>query len=411
MLRRLVLALLCAAGVARADDLAARAQKLHRAAIVIDTHMDVPDALSEKPAKLATRGATTSFDIPRAREGGLDAVFFSIYVAAEYAEDGLAAGRALELIDLTRRVVAENPNDLELAASVADLRKAVGAGKIAIMMGIEGGHAIESSLGALREMYRAGVRYMTLTHVNTNDWADSSGGFWKPDFDPKAFAIHGGLTDHGREIVREMNRLGMIVDISHVSDDTLADVLETSTAPVMASHSSCRALSPAFRNLTDDQIRAIVKKGGVVMINFESSFLDPASMNVTAAGMAKMKDEYLALKKQLAATGDKKAFRAAAKKLVDSLHERPSQWTKIVDHIEHVLAIAGPKSVGLGSDFDGGINAPAGMEDVSMLPKITEELLRRGHSEDEVRGVLGENFLAFWSRVEAAAARSSTSPQ
>src|SRR5439155_11619380 len=262
---------------------ATRAHKLHAESIVVDTHLDAPDQLSQKWADVATRGATDHFDIPRAKEGGLTAPFFSIYVAASYADAG-AARRALELIDLTHRVVDGHPKDMVMATSDADIRAAKQAGKIAILMGIEGGHAIEDSLGVLREMYRAGVRYMTLTHTNTNHWADSSGPFYEPDFDPRKSAIHNGLTDFGKTVVREMNRIGMIIDISHVSDATIRDVLAVSRAPVMASHSSCRALSNMPRNLTDDQIKQIAAKGGVVMINVGSAFLDQ-----------KLYDEFVAL--------------------------------------------------------------------------------------------------------------------
>src|SRR5262249_50626984 len=231
---------LLVAAPARAQDLAARARRLHESAIVVDTHEDVPDQLSSKWADVAVRGATDHFDIPRARAGGLTAPFFSIYVSAAHAETGTAAARALELIDLTKRVIADHPRDLVLAVSSADIRRAKADGKIAILMGIEGGHAIEDSLGALREFHRAGVRYMTLTHSNSNHWADSSGPFWLPNFEPGKYALHHGLTDHGRAVVREMGRIGMIVDVSHVSDETLADVLAVASAPVMASHSSCR---------------------------------------------------------------------------------------------------------------------------------------------------------------------------
>jgi membrane dipeptidase len=399
----LVLVAVTATSAARADDLAARAQRLHRSAIIVDTHIDTPDQLASKPANLAQRGATPHLDIPRARQGGLTAAFFSIYVSSSYAEDGLAAGRALELIDLTRAAVRENPRDLVLAGSVAEIRAAKRAGKIAILMGIEGGHALEDSLGALREFHRAGVRYVTLTHSNTNNWADSSGSFWLPDFDPRTFAVHGGLTDLGRSIVREMNRIGMIVDVSHVSDDTLADVLEVSAAPVMASHSSARALANMPRNLTDEQIRAIASKGGVVMVNFGSVFLDDTAVAHMRAQLERVKPRYLAILAKHA--GDKKARRAAVGALLDELPEHRTTWTRIVDHLEHVLKVGGPAAAGLGSDFDGVTDLPVGMEDVSMLPKITEELLRRGHSEAAVRGVLGENFLAFFARVEAAAAK------
>src|SRR5213078_616496 len=250
--------------IARADDAATRAQKLHAEAIVVDTHLDAPDQLSTRWADVSSRGATGHFDIPRARQGGLTAPFFSIYVAASYADHG-AARRALDLIDLTHRVVDGHAKDMMLAVSPADIRAAKRTGKIAVLMGIEGGHAIEDSLGVLREMYRAGVRYMTLTHTNTNHWADSSGPFYEPDFDPKKSAVHNGLTDFGKTVVKEMNRIGMIVDISHVSDATIRDVLAVSRAPVMASHSSCRALSSMPRNLTDEQIKQIAAKGGVVM--------------------------------------------------------------------------------------------------------------------------------------------------
>lgn len=194
----------------RAEDLAAHAARLQREAIVVDTHLDAPDQLSDKWADIAIRGATDHFDLPRAREGGLTAPFFSIYVSAAYADHG-AARRALELIDLTKRVVADHPKDMMMATTVDDARAAKKTGKLAVFMGIEGGHAIEDSLGVLREMYRAGVRYMTLTHTNTNHWADSSGPFYLPDFDPKQSNVHGGLTDFGREVVKEMNRIGMIL--------------------------------------------------------------------------------------------------------------------------------------------------------------------------------------------------------
>lgn len=393
--------LLMLAATAHADDFAARAKKLQQDAIVVDTHLDAPDQLSGKWADVAQRGATAHFDIPRAREGGLTAPFFSIYVAAAYADAGGAARRALELIDLTHRVVDAHPKDMMLATSVAEIRAAKKQGKLAILMGIEGGHAIEDSLGVLREMYRAGVRYMTLTHTNTNHWADSSGPFYLPDFDPKQSAVHGGLTDFGRSVVKEMNRIGMIVDVSHVSDQTVDAVLAVSRAPVMASHSSCRALNPTMpRDLTDDQIKRIAAKGGVVMINIGSGFLDADVYKDFQAALAKIKPEYLALKKKYAKSPLELQKRARA--LMEKLpHGKRAPWTKVVDHIEHVMQVAGEDAVGLGTDFDGIDDPPQGLDDYSMLPKITEELLRRGHSEAQVRKVLGENFLAFFARVEA----------
>jgi membrane dipeptidase len=390
--------LVLATGTALADD--PRAKAVHASAIVVDTHLDAPDQLAEKWADVATRGSTDHFDIPRAKEGGYTAPFFSIYVAASYADHG-AARRALELIDLTHRVVDAHPKDMTLAASVADIRAAKQAGKMAVLMGIEGGHAIEDSLPVLREMYRSGVRYMTLTHTNTNHWADSSGPFYEPDFDPKASAVHDGLTDFGRDVVKEMNRVGMIVDISHVSDATVDDVLAVSRAPVMASHSSCRAIADMPRNLTDDQIKRIVAKGGIVNINFGSAFLDQKGYDELRTKAAKIKKEWIAIKQKLKADPAKasEARRALIKQFGAPFR---APWTKVIDHIEHVIQIAGEDAVGLGTDFDGVGDPPLGMDDVSMLPKLTEELLKRGHSEARVKKILGENFLAFFARVEAA---------
>jgi membrane dipeptidase len=397
------------AGTAAADDLAARAAKLQAEAIVVDSHLDAPDQLSDKWADVATRGATEHFDLPRAREGGLTAPFFSIYVSAAFADKG-AAKRALELIDITRRVVAEHPADMVAAVSVDDIRAAKKAKKLAVLMGIEGGHAIEDSLGVLREMYRAGVRYMTLTHTNTNHWADSSGPFYLPDFDPKKSAVHGGLSDFGRAVVKEMNRLGMIVDISHVSDATVDDVLEVSRAPVMASHSACRALVPDMpRDLTDDQIKRIAAKGGVVMINFGSAFLDAKAYAGFRSELERVKPAYLAIKAKYAK--DIQKMYAEGRALMEKEIKRTrAPWTAIVDHIEHVIKIGGEDAVGLGTDFDGIGDPPEGMDDYSMLPKITAELLKRGHSEARVKKILGENFLAFFARVEAAKAKLAAEP-
>jgi membrane dipeptidase len=394
--------------IAHADDVATRARKLHNEAIVVDTHVDTPDQLARKWADVSIRGATDHFDIPRAREGGLTAPFFSIYVAASYAERG-AARRALELIDLTHRVVDGHTRDMMLANTVADIRAAKQANKIAILMGIEGGHAIEDSLGVLRQMYRAGVRYMTLTHTNTNNWADSSGPFYEPDFDPRKAAVHGGLSEFGKDVVKEMNRLGMIVDISHVSDATIEDVLVVSRAPVMASHSSCRAISNMPRNLTDAQIKEIASKGGLVMINVGSGFLDQKVYDQFTAMLAKVKPEYVKLKVQYAKEPAK--LRAAMRELY-SKHGRPGRtsWTKVVEHIEHVIKVGGEDAVGFGADFDGIEDPPNGFEDVALYPRISEELLRRGHSEARVKKVLGDNFLAFFSRVEAVKAKLATEP-
>ncbi len=394
-------AVLC--GVARGEDIAEHARRLTRNSIVVDTHLDAPDQLSKKFADITNRGATDHFDLPRAKEGGLTAPFFSIYVSAAFADHG-AAKRALELIDLTLRVIADHRADTSLATSVSDIRAAKRNHKLAILMGIEGGHAIEDSLGVLRQMYRAGVRYMTLTHTNTNSWADSSGPFYLPDFDPKKSAVHHGLTEFGRDVVREMNKIGMIVDISHTSDETVDAVLAVSTAPVMASHSSCRALVGMPRDLTDDQIKRIAAKGGIVMINVGSSFLDQKSWDAFVALRESLKPEWQKLRKQHGK--DLGAAYAAYFKLVgERAKEHPiprATLGEVADHIEHVIAVAGIDAVGLGTDFDGIEDPPVGFEDYAALPKLVEELIRRGHSDADIEKILGENFLAFFARVEAA---------
>jgi membrane dipeptidase len=390
------------------DAIAARARRLHERAIVVDSHVDAPYALLKTWADVAVRGATPHFDIPRAREGGLTAPFFAIYVPASFAEAGGAARRALEAIDVVDRVIDAHPADLVRAASVDDIRRAKTRGRIAVLMGIEGGHAIEDSLGALREFSRLGVRYMTLTHVNTNRWADSSGAFRLPDYDPAASRRHGGLTDFGRVVVREMNRLGMMVDVSHVSDETIDDVLTASRAPVFASHSSCRAIAAMPRNLTDDQIRRIAARGGVVMVNIGSYFLDQASVDAYRADEAAARPEYERIKKEFASDPAKRD--EAVGRLLRSLPKHRTVWTRAVDHLEHVLRVGGPGAAGLGTDFDGIEDPPEGLEDVSRLPKITEELLRRGHPEEVVRGVLGENFLRFFARVEEVARSLASEP-
>jgi membrane dipeptidase len=349
---------------------------------------------------IGVRNATGHVDIPRWREGGVTAPFLAAYVSSSYVAPGRAAGKALEYIDLIHRLVEAHPKDLVFADSVAGIRAAKRQGKIAVLIGIEGGHAIEDSLGALSAFYRLGARYMTLTHTNSNDWAGSSGNFFTLGDDSKKTAVHDGLTDFGRRVVLEMNRLGMLVDISHVSDKTLADVLEVSKAPVFASHSSCRALADMPRNLTDDQIRAIASRGGVVMVNFSSTFLDQ-----------RVVDDFVARKKTAGAEAarlaqlykdDPKKRDAEISALLENQQRPRANWTAVVDHIEHVMKIAGRGAVGLGTDYDGIDDPPVGLEDVSKLRVVAAELLRRGHSEDEVTGVLGENFLRFWERAEAA---------
>jgi membrane dipeptidase len=352
-----------------------RAMKLHREAIVVDTHNDVTSPITDEGFDLGARDTSGKFqtDIPRMKEGGLDAEFFAIYVAAKYAKEGGAARRALDMIDGVYEQARRHPESLEMAFTSDDIRRIHKSGKIAALMGIEGGHAIEDSLPALRQFYRLGVRYMTLTHTNTNNWADSAGGINNP-----AEKRHGGLSDFGREVVREMNRMGMMIDVSHVSDETFQDVIETSQAPVIASHSSCRALTNVPRNMTDDMLRALAKNGGVVMINFYNGFINT---------------EY-------AKAGSPYPAKPATTATMEML----------MRHFEHAIKVAGVDHVGIGSDFDGidGL-APAGMEDVSKLPAITYELLKRGYSDADVKRVLGENLLRVMAEAERAAKRLQSS--
>ncbi len=391
----------------RAEDVHERAMRLHRSAIVVDTHEDVPEALEQKWIDLSVRNTVGHVDIPRWKEGGVTAPFLAAYVNADYVKSGGSAKKALEFIDLIHRIADDHPNDLVFADSVAGIRQAKKDGKIAILIGIEGGHAIEDSLGALSSFSRLGVRYMTLTHFNTNDWADSSGTFFSPDFDPAKFKVHNGLTDFGRQVVLEMNRLGMLVDVSHVSDDTIRDVLATSKAPVFASHSSCRAIANIPRNLTDEQIQAIAAKGGVVMINVSTLFLDQKSVDAYLAARAAVQPKIAEVKERF--KDDPKRAEEETKKLRDTVKYPDADWKEVVDHIEHAMKVGGPQAVGIGTDYDGIEDPPTGLEDVSKLPRLTEELLRRGHSEEEVRGVLGENFLRFWEKAEAA--RKAMPPQ
>jgi membrane dipeptidase len=347
---------------APAETTAARAARLHKQAIVVDTHIDTTMMLGKPGWDFMVRHqpepGDNHVDLPRIREGGLDAAFFSIYMPGTVTGPE-AVKQSLVLIDRVRTLAEQHPNEIVLATTAAEVRAAHKAGKFAALMGMEGGHMIDDNLAVLRDYQRLGVRYLTLSHsVNTN-WSDSSGD--KP--------AHNGLTDFGKEVVREMNRLGMMVDISHVSDKTFWDALETSRAPLVASHSSMRAISGHPRNMTDDMVRALGGKGGVVMINYSVGFLS------------------------------NERYEAQEKTPPPAALPRVS-WEKIVDHIDHAVKLVGATHVGLGSDFDG-TTVPDGMEDVSKLPKITAALLAKGYSEQDVKNILGENILRLLERVDA----------
>ena len=383
-----------------------RALRIHSKAIVVDGHNDIPtpmadddfDLGSSSLGKFHNDGDPFHTDNARLKQSGLTGFFFSIYVDRRFAEqpEKGSARRALDLIDVTYRAVERYPNVFLPATTVADIRRAKKQGRIAALMGIEGGHAIEDSLPALREFYRLGVRYMTLTHNNTNNWADSN---WVDSGREKS--RHNGLSDFGKEVVREMNRLGMLVDVSHVSNKTMSDVLDVSTAPIIASHSSAWALANHSRNVNDELLRRIAKNGGVVMINFYPSFLDDAYRNAYAARDAKLKTELDTLREQF--KNDRLGFNEAQRRLYAGNPIPLPPYTKIVDHIDHIRKVAGIDYVGIGSDFDGVPSLPAGINGVEDLPVITYEMLRRGYSEQDIRKVLGENFLRAFAQAEKVA--------
>ena len=374
--------------------LRARALALHREALVLDGHNDLPtwildfgfdlgmdgDEASDRSPLLYAGltwlpdpprgdGVRTHTDLARIREGGLDAQFFAIWPACSYAKTpGQSRQRVLDMIESFRRQVGTHPEAIEMAASAEDVERIVGGEKIAALLGVEGGHAIEGDLENLAVFHRLGVRYMTLNHSCSHAWADSSTD------EP----ISNGLSGFGREVVREMNRLGMIVDVSHVSDATFRDVLEVSAAPVIASHSCARAIADHPRNLSDEMIRSLAAKGGVAMVNFSTSYLDPAKTSFLKVGLG----------------------------WHWFWHPRgtATPLSILVDHIDHMVAVGGIDHVGLGSDFDGVPWLPEGLEDVGDLPNITLELLRRGYSDGDVRKVLGGNAMRVLREVEAAAA-------
>src|SRR5262245_29095917 len=372
--------------------ISARARDLHMRAIVVDTHDDTTQRLvDEKGFDIAARNKTGSIDIPRMREGGLDALFFSIWITGDVTGP-LAVKRALDQIDAVREAVRQHPNDLVLATTAADIRKAAADRKIAALLGVEGGHMIADDLAVLRIFAALGVRYMTLTHSINTTWADSSGD--KP--------AHDGLTAFGKDVVREMNRLGIMVDISHVADKTFFDAIEVSRAPVIASHSSARAIANAPRNMTDDMLRAVTKNNGVVMINYHSGFLsEPYRTAKPPAAVQGKLDE--AAKR----CGEDEACSILESQRINqeamASGELPKvTWEAIVDHIDHVAKVAGVDHVGLGSDFDGA-TMPLGMEDASKLPKITDALLKKGYSEADVTKMLGGNLLRVMEAVERVA--------
>jgi membrane dipeptidase len=402
MARAALLVLCCALGAilpvatfTQRADMSSKAHDLHFASLIIDTHDDTTQRLLDPSFDLAARHSDGNIDIPRMREGGLGAIFFSIWIPGSVTGSE-AVKRAMDQIDAVRQTVARNPKDLELCTTAAQLVAAHKNGKICALMGVEGGHMISSDLAVLRDFAALGVRYMTLTHSVNDEWADSSTD--KP--------AHNGLTDFGKQVIHEMNRLGMMVDISHVADKTFYDALAISEAPMIASHSSCRAICDAPRNMTDQMIKDLAAKGGVIQINYHVGFLSQEFQTAQKAHPEygqQIQDE---AKKRCA--GKEACELVETEKVVrefvaDGKLPRVD-WTKIIEHIDHAVKLVGADHVGLGSDFDGAV-MPYGMDDVSQLPRITDALLKNGYSESSVQKILGGNTLRVMEQVEATAKR------
>jgi membrane dipeptidase len=380
------------------------AQSIHQSALIIDTHADTPQRFLDENFDLgeSTPVSEGQIDLRKIQKGNLGAEFFSIWVEPSFK--GHYAERAMSLIDSVYQQAARHPDKMSMSFTADDIVRIHQQHKFAALMGIEGGHAIENDMRLLRDFYRMGVRYMTLTWSNTNDWADSSGDIQDPNV-----KHHNGMTDFGRDVVREMNRLGMMVDVSHVSDATFYQALLVSQAPVIASHSSSRALTNHPRNMTDDMLRAVARNGGVVMVNFYSAFVDE-DYRKASSDPEKVRQRDAALEAYKKAhphpDGSPVTYQetAAIEKQWSAQFPRPP-LKSLIDHIDHVAHVAGIDHVGLGSDFDGITSSPQGIDSVADLPKITEALFQRGYTREQIDKILGGNFLRVMREVEATAQR------
>jgi membrane dipeptidase len=370
------------------------AKALHKDCLLVDGHNDLPWQYREKKdlsfltLDIARPQKNIHTDLPRLREGGVGAQFWAAFVPSSTRKDHTAVTMTLEQIDVIHRLVKRYPNDLEFARTADDIVRIRKSGKIASLIGVEGGHSIDDSLGVLRCYYDLGVRYMTLTHSENTDWADSATD------EPK----NHGLSPFGKEVVHEMNRLGMMVDISHVSAETMRHVLKVTRAPVIFSHSSAFALAEHPRNVPDDVLKEMPKNGGIVMVNFYSGFIVPEA--------ARMRKRMFEVGRELKAKyPDEKEFQAAMAQYRKDNPIPRGDIHMVVDHIEHIIKVAGIDHVGLGSDFDGIDSTPEGLDDVSKYPYITQELLNRGYKPEQIRKVLGENFMRVFRVIEQAAGK------
>jgi membrane dipeptidase len=376
----------------------AEAKKVHAAAIVFDTHNDYPMNTIDG-VDFTLRRTEGHTDFPRMKEGGMTAQIFAAYVAPTYVQGNRSAHRALEGIDSIKRdIVGKTAKDTFFATSAADVLRAKKSGKMAIMVGIEGGHAIQDSLRLLRDFYDLGVRYMTLTHTNTNGWADSEG-----DMNNPAVKHHNGLTPFGKEVIAEMNKLGMMVDVAHVADKTFWDVLEVSKAPIFSSHSSCRALANVTRNMTDEMIVALAKKGGQININFSCDFLSQKSADTSPMRNPELRKKFMDL---MSSVSDPNERRNKMKDMMASMPKMErAKLSDVVAHINHVVNLVGVDRVGIGSDYDGIGCTPEGLDDTSKWLNLTRALLEEGYTADEVHKILGGNMVRFMQSVEVAAKR------
>jgi membrane dipeptidase len=399
----------CAATQAAPPAVSPEARRLHDSAIVIDTHADTPQRFLDQGFDLGTVTPVSKgqIDLEKARAGNLGAEFFAIWVEPDKFQ-GRYVQRALDLIDSVYQQAGRHPDRMVMAYSAEDIERARSGPnkKLAALLGLEGGHAIDNDLRILRDYYRLGVRYMTLTWANSNQWADSSGDLKNPDVQH-----HDGLTEFGKQVIGEMNRLGMMVDVSHVSDKTFWDTIAVSKAPIIASHSGARALDSHPRNMSDEMLKAMAKNGGVIMVNFYSAFVDENYRQAQEAQAAQRKAAIARKEAELRAEGKPVTWEntSSVEKQWAAKIPRPP-FSALVDQIEHVAKVAGVDHVGLGADWDGIDSLPQGVDSVADLPKITQALLDRGYKSEQIRKILGGNLLRVFRQVEQVSRQLRAQP-
>ncbi len=387
-----LLLVLVFASCAETNQYQQQANELAQKVIIVDGHIDVPYQLKDEWVDISKAAPGLDFDYPRAKEGGLDAPFMSIYIPVEYQETGGAKAAADSLIDMMEGVANDNPDKFAIATSPDEIQANFEKGLISLPLGIENGAPVGEDLSNVQHFYDRGVRYITLAHAKDNRLSDSS-------YDTTA-DTHNGLSDYGEEVVKEMNRLGMMVDVSHITDSAFYDVMDVTEAPVVATHSSCRHFTPEFeRNMSDDLIKRLGENGGVIMINFGSTFLDSASQN----SQDQVRQEIAQRIKEKELDPDSEEAEQFRSEYFQE-NFKFSTVEKVADHIDHVVDLAGIDHVGLGSDYDGvGPTLPTGLKDVSTYPNLFAELLERGYTEDEIEKIASGNVFRVWNKVTEVA--------